>query len=373
MAKPKPTKYNKNGGVLGELGNFFKDYGRNVYNAPSDIGRAISGKKMPRSGDMAFGTATKKKVAKAPVKKAAPAKKKAVQTDLPVEQWQDPVKSFEEYMNRARGMVPSIDFSAQRNQLKSNAASGDARLNAMYQQLQNSYNADAPKLQGYYDTSAAEQKKAADEAAATTAQGYNQARQAQTQQFQQLGIPEAAGVLAANGANAARDQSVANSEIAKSRNINAQQTSSNKASALTYNTKVAQAAGAEGNSQRATLQRTLAQKLADIESQQQQANASQQSNVMSLAQALGDWDNAAAQRRGAANDPMAQLNLQALAAKVQAQTLANQKDAAAMNGGSSLSFAQAQQEAIAAGVDPKDAAAMDTYIKMRLNLSKIKQ
>jgi hypothetical protein len=234
----------------------------------------------------------------------------------------------------------------------------------MYSQLQNSYNEDAPKLQGYYDTSAAEQKKAADQAATTTQQGYDNARAKQTQQFQQLGIPEAAGVLAANGGQAARDQSIANSEIARNAAIDASQTSSKKASSLTYNTKVAQAAGAEGASQRATLQQSLANKLAEIESQQSQANAQQQQSAVGLAGTLADFDNSAAQRRGAANDPTAQLKLQELAAQVTALNLKNRNLAAAGGGDASSSFAQAQQMAQQAGYDPKDPTVLKSFLDL---------
>lgn len=179
------------------------------------------------------------------------------------------------------------DYGAMRQQLQNQAGQNDARLAAMYKQLQGSYANDAPGIAANYDTAIASSGKTADQAAALANSGYDAARNSQTQQFQQLGIGDAAKVLAANGSQATADQGRAVSNIAQNKAAVQQQLGTEKANAGNYNTSIEHAAGLEGNLQRAVLQNQLAQKLAELSTQQSASNAqAAQAKQANFAQAL---------------------------------------------------------------------------------------
>lgn len=370
--KPKQTKYAKGQGFLhgpSENANFILDAGRNGMNFLGSAANWLTGKKQSRPGrgvgDYTLGTPKPAKRVSSGGSFGPPkgsAKAPPAQEDpgfAPEEQ----MKSFAEYLAQANSMAgKGPDFSGLINQARQDASRGDARLAAMYSQLQNSYAADAPKIQGNYDASLAAQKQNAQQAQTDTRQGFENARQGQTEQFKQLGIQEAAGVLAANGAQAARDQSIANSNIATNAAAGENQTSQNRAAALTYNTQIGQAAGAEGASQRATLAQKLAQRIAEIQQQQAEASAQFEQNNVGLASTLADFDNAQAQRRMAGMPSVEDdLKNQLLAQQIMAQQLRNQNFGAAVD--PKASYAQAQKAAQQAGYDPSDEERMSAFLK----------
>src|SRR5690606_5588081 len=117
---------------------------------------------------------------------------------------------------------------------------------AMFGQLQESIRGDAAGIGSTYDTNAQNLQQAADQGASSIDAAYQAARDAQTQQFQQLGIGDAAAVLAAAGGNAAADQANALGNIAQNSSANQQANAQHRTSALNYNTNIANAAGLEG-------------------------------------------------------------------------------------------------------------------------------
>lgn len=368
---PSPTRkttYNKGAGLpgaLGELGNFFIDSGRTTENAASNAVDWLSGTKKPNLlGDRIFGRGPQ------PKKPAGRSSGGSFGTDPSAPDPGTPTapeKTFADYLAEARSMTGGggPDYTAQINNTKAQAGASDARLAAMYKQLQDSYAADAGGIQQNYDATKAAQLDNAKQASEQTAQGYSSARDAQSKQLAALGIQDAAGVLASQGGNAARDAAVANSNIAQNQLANVNQTDAHKASALTYNTRIGQAAGAEGASQRATLQNTLAAKLAELQTAQSQASSQGSSSALSLAGQLADFDNAAAQRRAAANDPMAQIAAQQAAANLTKTTLQNQNYAAAQGGSAvGANLAEYQKLAVKYGVDPADSNAFGAFVKL---------
>ena len=394
---PAATKYANNKGVSGSFDhtrNFLTDAGRGFANFGSSLGAFLGSRNAPKygAGDQLFGIP---KAAQRP--KAAPQSPyqrpeipQIQQDNHPELQGLNAPKTFADYLAEAQGMLGAgggasrsggVDYSGQISAARTNAGASDARLAAMYSQLQNSIGADAAGIKSNYDTAKASQVANAAAASSQTAQGYQSARDAQTAQFARLGIGDAAGVLAANGGNAARDQAVANSNIAQSQQISGNQTDAHQASALTYNTRLGQAAGAEGTSQRATLQNNLSTKLAQLQSQQAQANSqyAQQgaSQAMDLAKTLGDFDNSAAQRRYQM-DPSNPTNVkndlrnQLVASQIQANNLKNQNfQANTASPTAAAQYASAQALAVKLGIDPANSTAMDGLLKQISTMGKI--
>lgn len=194
------------------------------------------------------------------------------------------------------GFTP-INLDPQREAARARGAEYDARLAAMYRQLQGSYAADAPGIAKSYDEASAGVNKNSDQAVANINSAYNAARADQTAQLKELGIEEAAKGINERGESSTEDQAAAVSNLEQNRGAVANQLGTNKQSALDYNTEIKGAAGLEGNLQRAANQSRLQQLLADIDADEQsqnsqlqsQARSSQSSNMgmaMNLAQAL---------------------------------------------------------------------------------------
>lgn len=196
-------------------------------------------------------------------------------------------KSFLDYLKQAESMAPGgTDYSALRDQLKSDAGMSDARIAAMYKQLQGSYAADAPGIKKNYDGAKKSVKKDASDAVAATDEAYNSTRDAQSAQLAALGIGDAAAVLASQGGAAAADQSHAAANIRQNEATNKNQLTQNGATAEQYNTGIKGAAGLEGNLQRAVIQKQLQDKLAELSTQQSTEDAQRKSSLYSMAMNL---------------------------------------------------------------------------------------
>lgn len=180
------------------------------------------------------------------------------------------------------------DFSAVEGQLRKNTSEADARLAAMYRQLRGSIDADAPVLAQQHDQAIGGVNAATDAGVSNINNAYTNTRNEQTRQLEALGIGDAAAVLAANGGNAARDQEGAVTQLENNRTANVNQLNTNKASAQTYNTNIGNAAGLEGNLQRATLQSRLADKLAEVQTQRSTEQDNTRQQQLGLAMQLYD-------------------------------------------------------------------------------------
>lgn len=215
----------------------------------------------------------------------------------PVVEPEPQAMSFSDYLALAAQMgvgQGGVDYGGLRSQLQSQAQRGDSALNAMYSQLRGSIDADAPGIAQTYDQTSQGIGENGAAAIKTTNDAANSARQAQTSQLQALGIGDTAAVLAGAGGNAAADQAAAVSNIAQNQAAGQNQAVANKASALNYNTGVGNAAGLEGNIQRANLQADLQAKLAELGIREQEANAGNNDEQLQFAMQLMGQDRSAA-------------------------------------------------------------------------------
>jgi hypothetical protein len=219
--------------------------------------------------------------------------RREVQEQGPVEDEFNPL-SIAEAISRAMSMVGggSVNYDPQRNELRGRASENDARLEAMYKQLQGSYAADVPKIEGIYDEASAGVNESTDAGVANINAAYDKARADQTAQLEALGIGDAAGVIAGAGQDAGAQQAAAVGALETNRGANVSQLTGDRAASSEASRRIGQAAGLEGNLQRAGNQSRLQQLLAEIDMMEQQENASlaqsQQSQAFSLAQSMVD-------------------------------------------------------------------------------------
>lgn len=228
---------------------------------------------------------------------------KVRQSTMPREQEADPVQelmrrmSFEDALRQAEGLIGGggggTDYSAIENTLRKNTGEADSRLEAMYRQLRGSIDQDAPQIAATHDQAISGVNAATDAGVSNINNAYNSTREEQTRQLAALGIGDAAAVLAQNG-NAAADQAGAVTGLETNRGANVNQLQSNKAAAQTYNTNIGNAAGLEGNLQRAALQQGLADKLAEISTAKSAERDNSRQDQISLAMQLMDRNNSAA-------------------------------------------------------------------------------
>lgn len=294
-----------------------------------------------------------------PVKRAVAPRRQEQQSE------QGAQLTFADYLRMANEMGlggGNTDYSALMNQLRANAMNADAKLAAMYNQLQGSIDADASVIGQTYDAGAAGLTQNADQAQATINNAYQAARDAQTQQFQQLGIGDAAGVLAAQGGNAAADQANAIGNVAQNSGANQQQLGQNRVAALNYNIGIGNAAGLEGAVQRAAVQQELANRLAELQTQQSQEGSQRSQSLFQAA--LGMAQNPGIFDPNYQGNPMDALKAQLLAAQITAQDLKNQGLAANSSGQIGGNLSQYQTLAQAYGIDPSDQEAFLNFIKL---------
>ena len=170
------------------------------------------------------------------------------------------------------GGIPTVNYDPQRNELRQRAGENDARLEAMYRQLRSSIDADAAGLQQGYQTAIDSTKQNAATAQAQTQAATDSANARNNEVLANLGIQQAQGNIIQQGTdlNTQTAQRMADQatkgQAAGDRLVSDQQT------ALTHNTNIGNAAGLEGNLQRAQNNARLQALLAEIDMQQQQEN-----------------------------------------------------------------------------------------------------
>lgn len=260
------------------LGNFMNDAMRNTGNLGSSLVSFFSGQAPPKAGagygDYLVGRAPAPKAAK---KKASSKKTtsddSAVGTPEPTS-LQDLISAMmDQYGSSASSSTPAVDYNALRDNARQRAASSDAQLAAMYQQLQNQYQGDLPTVQGQFDSAIQSTGASADDAAKQIQQGYDSARAAQSAQLAALGIQDAAGNLAAMGGNAAGDQAAQVGNVLQNKAANLGQLNTGRADATQYQNGLASSAALEGAQQRGSIQQQLNDLLAQYDTQESQQNA----------------------------------------------------------------------------------------------------
>lgn len=193
------------------------------------------------------------------------------------------------------GSMDYVDYDPLRNDARSRGTEYDARLNAMYNQLQGSIRDDGTTLQGSYQGAIDDTAERAAQAQAQTQQAGDAAQARNTQQLQALGIGEAAGNIVEQGRDLNTDVAAAVQDAASRGQIAGDALQQNQQSAVQHNTNLVGAAGLEGNLQRARVQSELGSLLAQYDMQEQQANqevdqfnASQANNGLSQAMSLAE-------------------------------------------------------------------------------------
>lgn len=194
---------------------------------------------------------------------------------------EDTQKTFADYLNEAMSLLggegqgggAGVSYDPQRQTLRSNASEADARLEAMYRQLRGSIDADAPVLQQAYgeaiDSTADVAQRAQDQI-----QGASDAASARNSQvLANLGIEQAQGNIIQEGRDLETQTAGAIADSAGLGQAAGNRLVSNQATALQHNTNIGNAAGLEGNLQRAANQAKLQSLLAEIDMREQQDNA----------------------------------------------------------------------------------------------------
>lgn len=210
---------------------------------------------------------------------------------------QDPEMTLADYLAMASQLIGGgggVNFDPQRQTARQNAAENDSRLEAMYRQLRGSIDADAPVLQQAYqgaiDSTAANNTNAQAQAQAAT----DSANARNNEVLANLGIEQAAGNIIQNGTDLNSQTAQRIGDMATRGQAAGDRLVSNQATALQHNTNIGNAAGLEGNLQRAANQAKLNALLAEIDMEEQQQNASLADNrfsqQMGMAQQLLDFD-----------------------------------------------------------------------------------
>lgn len=172
------------------------------------------------------------------------------------------------------GGPSSVNYDPQRNSARANASEADQKIAGIYAALTNSIAGDAGGIGASYDQAKATQQAAADQAQQNVKAGYQSANDMLTQQAQALGIQEAVANQINSGQANGGDMTQRLSDLG-AQNAQAQsQLGTNRQSALDYNTAVAQAARQESASRRAALASELRNILGQIDSAEQETNAS---------------------------------------------------------------------------------------------------
>lgn len=188
--------------------------------------------------------------------------------------------SFLEALKQAMGSVPGanmisrVNYDPQRQAARDNASESDARLGAMYRQLQDSISADQPGIQAAYQQ-AIDSTNAGSQAAQQSVQSANDAASARNQSvLANLGIGDAAQQIIAQGRDANSQTANTQADMAARQQADANALTQNQATAVQQNRSIGSAAGLEGNLQRAQNQAKLQALLAQIDMAEQDKNAS---------------------------------------------------------------------------------------------------
>lgn len=207
---------------------------------------------------------------------------KRAQQELTAEE----AKTLKDYLLEAEGMMGNgPDFEAIRRRYLENTQQSDAKLQAMFNQLNGSYAANAAPIQASYDTAGAAINQAGAQGVANVNAGYDASRAAQTEQLAALGIQDAAAVLAQDGEMAA-DQGMSAGGISRDAANYAGLNATNAQSAQQFNTGLQGAAALGGAESRALLQRSLADNLAGLAFKESEYEPQKFDMKMRLAQSL---------------------------------------------------------------------------------------
>lgn len=170
------------------------------------------------------------------------------------------------------GGLPAVNYDPQRGALRDRASDADSRLEAMYRQLRGSIEADAPVIQQGYQTAIDSTRQNASDAQAQTQAATDSANARNNEVLANLGIQQAQGNIAQNGTDLNTQTAQRMADQAVKGQAASDRLVSNQATALQHNTNIGNAAGLEGNLQRAQNDARLQALLAEIDMKEQQDN-----------------------------------------------------------------------------------------------------
>lgn len=289
-------------GLFGNIANTANDITRNIGNW---WGSEILGEKSPLGGgrgDATVGSNPRDRIG-APGRSGGlmswaksggvQAKSGGVQGGM----FDEPQLSLADYLSMASDIIGGgggVNYDPQRDTARQNAAENDSRLEAMYRQLRGSIDADAPMLKKAYQEAIGSTSERSATAQSQAQAATDSANSRNSEVLANLGIQEAAGNIIQNGTDLNSQTARQITDMATRGQAAGDRLESNQASALQHNTNIGNAAGLEGNLQRAANQARLNALLAEIDMQEQQENASRAdsrfSQQMSVAQQMLDFD-----------------------------------------------------------------------------------
>lgn len=190
--------------------------------------------------------------------------------------------SYAEALAQALGMVggqqgggiPFVNYDPERNAARQNASEADTRLAAMYRQLKGSIDADAPVIQASYQQAvdATNQNAGAAQQNIQNANATADARNSEV--LANLGIQDAQAQIIGQGRDANTATAAQVADMAAAQQAATTNLTQNQAASVQQNRSIGSAAGLEGNLQRAQNQARLQALLAQIDSEEQNQNAS---------------------------------------------------------------------------------------------------
>lgn len=218
---------------------------------------------------------------------------------------------LQEAMNLIGGSGGGVNYDPQRATARQNASEADARLEAMYRQLRGSIDADAPVLQQAYQTAIDSTAQNAATAQAQTQAAADNAQARNDQVLANLGIQQAAGNQIQEGRDLGTQTAGNIAAQASKGQAAGDRLVSNQATALQHNTNIGNAAGLEGNLQRAANQAKLNALLSEIDMKEQQDNAATASDgfskQLSMANSLLDFDRYNQEQQASQDQALAKL------------------------------------------------------------------
>lgn len=185
--------------------------------------------------------------------------------------------------------IDTSAFDQQEKTARANGADADAKLQAMYRQLAQSYIDDNAGTRAAYVQNANNLSSASDQAASEVKQTAKSSTSDLIGMLSKLGIQDAAKVAVNNGTTLAGDTNATLNGIAANKGAALTANSNNRAAAEEYNRNISSAAKLEGTTQRATNQQNLSKVLQSIAMQRTNAvNQARQSAAQAAASAQGD-------------------------------------------------------------------------------------
>lgn len=225
-------------------------------------------------------------------------------------------KSLSDYFQQAIALLGGsagggVNYDPQRATARQNASEADARLEAMYRQLRGSIDADAPVLQKAYQTAIDSTAQNAATAQAQTQAASDNAQARNDRVLANLGIQQAAGNQIQEGRDLGTQTAGNIAAQASKGQAAGDRLVSNQATALQHNTNIGNAAGLEGNLQRAVNQAKLNALLSEIDQKEQQDNAALSENSfskqLSLVNLLFNFDRYNQEQQASQEQALAKL------------------------------------------------------------------